>query len=390
MNYIYISPEFPPNYANFIQQLRQNGVNVLGIGSSAYSQLTETVRQNLVEYYRVSDMHHYDELLRAVGYFTHGYGKIDFVESHNEYWLKTEARLRTDFNIAGPRLDTIDWIKQKSKMKQIYQGAGIQVARGKVLSSLSEAQNFAEEVGYPLIAKPDSGVGAMATYRLDDENELISFFDQPPADDYIFEEFIEGKIFSFDGLTDQDGEIVFYTVHVFSSGIMETVNENRDIYYYSLQDIPPEIFEAGGKVVKAFDVRARFFHLEFFETPDHRIVALEVNIRPPGGFTTDMFNYAHDFDIYAQYAQMISGQTLAPPPECRYYCAYVSRKNHLMYEMPHHKILSEYRDILMQHDPINPVWRNALGDYGYIIRSQNLEEIFAAIQQIQNPRARDW
>jgi len=42
-------------------------------------------------------MHNYDEMLRALGYFTHRYGKIDRIDSLNEYWLETEARLRTDF-----------------------------------------------------------------------------------------------------------------------------------------------------------------------------------------------------------------------------------------------------------------------------------------------------
>ena len=92
MNYVYFSPDFPANYAPFISQLRQNGVNVLGIGDVSYENLSETVKMNLVEYYRVADLHQYDELVRAMGYFTHRYGKLDRIESHNEYWLENEAR----------------------------------------------------------------------------------------------------------------------------------------------------------------------------------------------------------------------------------------------------------------------------------------------------------
>ncbi len=49
-----------------------------------------------VEYYYVDDMHNYDQILRACGHFTHRHGKIDRFESHNEYWLETDARIRTD------------------------------------------------------------------------------------------------------------------------------------------------------------------------------------------------------------------------------------------------------------------------------------------------------
>ena len=97
MNFVYLSPNFPTNYSSFIEKLRQNGVNVLGIGDVSYDSLPELAKRNLVEYYRVSDLHRYDEIVRAMGYFTHRFGKLDWVESHNEYWLQTEARLRYRF-----------------------------------------------------------------------------------------------------------------------------------------------------------------------------------------------------------------------------------------------------------------------------------------------------
>lgn len=386
MNFIYLSPHFPPNYARFVVQLRQNGVNVLGLGDVSYESLSESLKQNLVEYYRVSDMHRYGELVRGLGYFTHHYGKINRIESHNEYWLETEARLRTDFNLDGPKMDTIAWTKQKSKMKQVYAQAGIPIARGRIVNNLREAQKFISEVGYPIVAKPDIGVGAAHTCKISNDMELKSFFENPPTFDYIFEEFITGEIFSFDGLTDQNGEIVFYTSHFFSRGIMETVNEDTPIYYYSLRDIPQEISEIGMKTVHAFQVQARFFHLEFFKTPEGKIVSLEANIRPPGGFTTDMFNYANDFDIYAEYANMIAYNQFNAHYERPYHCAYVSRKNRYQYAMQHHQILENFRHLLVQHDPISPILRDALGDYGYIIRSPYLEEIYEAIQEIQKTR----
>ena len=90
-----------------------------------------------------------------------------------------------------------------------------------------------EEVGYPIVAKPDIGVGAAGTYRIDSDEHLGRFFATKPPIDYIAEEFIRGAIVSFDGLADPDGAPTYFTSHVFSQGIMETVNEERDISYYS-------------------------------------------------------------------------------------------------------------------------------------------------------------
>jgi biotin carboxylase len=389
MNYVYLSPHFPTNYYPFVIKLREAGVNVLGIGDAAFDQLSDPLRRYLTEYYRVSDMHNYDELIRAMGYFTHRYGKIDCFESHNEYWLETGAKIRTDFNIEGPKTAEIAWVKQKSLMKEIYQQAGIPVGRGRIIRDYAEAQKFIAEVGTPVVAKPDKGVGAAATYKIHNENELFNFFANKPPVDYLFEEFIQGQVVSYDGLADQDGKVVFSTVDVFRQGVMETVNHDLDFFYYSLREIPDDLEEIGLRTVKAFNIRARFFHLEYFRTKDGRIIALEVNMRPPGGLTTDMFNYANNFDIYAEYANMIVHNRFGAQVTRPYHCAYLGRKNHIHYALPHHEVLSEFSDMLVHHQPMEAVLRNALGDYGYILRSPHLKDILAAEQVILAAQGND-
>jgi biotin carboxylase len=383
MNFVYLSPHFPPNYRNFSRQLHRLGVTVLGLADEPYYNLSEDIKTYLREYYRVNNMHNYDELLRALGYFTHRHGKLDRLESLNEYWLETEARLRTDFNIPGINQQTIPWIKRKSLMKQRYIQAGIQVARGKIVNTLEEAQELIAEFGYPVVTKPDIGVGAVKTFKIHDEKELKAFFEQKPPIDYILEEFITGQIISFDGLTDQNGKLVFYTSHVFSLGIMETVNQDDLLYYYSLRDIPADLEDAGKRVLAAFDVRERFFHFEFFRTPEGKLVALEVNMRPPGGLTTDMFNYANDIDIYEQWAQVVVNNRFTATYTRPYYCCYVGRKHNRAYQIGHDELLHHYTRQICHHEPISGVFSAALGDYGYLVRSPELDEVLQVTHAIQ-------
>ena len=130
MNFIFVSPHFPKTYWNFCDRLHRNGVNVLGIGDAPFDEIPWELKQCLTEYYRVNDLGNYDEMLRAVAYFTFHYGKIDWIESNNEYWLEMDAQLRTDFNInTGAKNDFIERIKYKSKMKESYIAAGVPVAR---------------------------------------------------------------------------------------------------------------------------------------------------------------------------------------------------------------------------------------------------------------------
>ena len=93
MNFIFISPQFPHTYWNFCARLKKNGINVLGIGDTPYDQLSQELRNSLTEYYRVNDMENYDEMFRAVAFFSYKYGRIDWLESNNEYWLEQDARL---------------------------------------------------------------------------------------------------------------------------------------------------------------------------------------------------------------------------------------------------------------------------------------------------------
>lgn len=387
MNIIHFSPHFPDNYFRFTLGLRRAGATALGIGDAPYDGLRQELKDALTEYYRVGSMEDYDQVLRAVGHFTHRYGKMDRIDSFNEHWLDLEAAIRTDFNLFGLRADGIEVVKRKSRMKERFIAAGVPVARGRVVADIVQARAFVGDAGFPVVAKPDRGVGALHTYKLANDEDLATFFASKPKADYILEEFVDGDICSFDGLTDRDGSIVFCTGHAYMQGIMETVNDDDHIYYYSFRDLPPDLEAAGRAVVAAFGIRERFFHIEFFRTRKAgKIVALEVNMRPPGGFTTDMFNYACDIDIYQEWANVVVRGRLAAPPERRYHCCYIGRKNGKNYVHGHDEVLRLLGPLVVHHTPVSGVFRSAIGDYGYLVRSPELAAIREAIAVVHATR----
>jgi hypothetical protein len=381
VNVIFLSPHFPPNFRHFVRGLREAGATVLGLGDEPFDNLHSDLRGKFHEYYRVSDMSDYDALVRAMGYLTFKWGKIGRLDSLNEHWLETEAALRTDFNVSGIQLDWIENIKRKSFMKQRFIEAGVAVARGQVCLSPEAAKAFIKEVGYPVVAKPDIGVGAAKTYKITDDFELDFYLRDKLPVEYILEEFVKGDIVTFDGLTDKDGNILFLASHRYSRGVMETVNEDGDIYYHSERIIPDELMKAGTASLKAFDVRERFFHLEFFDI-DGQITALEANIRPPGGLTVDMFNYANDMDVYKEWANVLVKGEFHAKADRPYHTVYIGRKDHLHYVLEHGVVLEQYKHMLCHHERIMSIFSRAIGNYGYILRSPELEPLLAAAEQI--------
>ena len=391
-NFVFLSPNFPHTYWQFCACLRGNGINVLGIGDSSYDSLEAPLKNALTEYYRVDNLENYDQVYRAVAFFAHKYGRIDWIESMNEYWLEQDARLRTDFNVTtGIRSDRIGFIKEKSRMKQRYLEAGIPTARQAVVSTREAGRAFVGEVGYPVIVKPDNGVGAANTWKLENDEALDFFYDHLPQTPYVMEEFIEGIICSYDAILDSRCEPLFENMTVWPP-IMDVVNKDLDLKYYTCPDVDEKLRALGRRTVKAFGVDRRFVHLEFFRLTKPRkglgeagdFAALEVNMRPAGGYTPDMMNFAHSTNVYQIYADMVAWDCRRQPEGGeRFYCVYAGRKEGHVFSHTHEQIMARYGADMVMQEEMPPLNWPQMGRYMYTARFKTYEQVEAFIAFVQ-------
>ena len=396
MNFVFISPHFPRTYWLFCDRLKKNGANVLGIGDCPYEALEEHVKASLTEYYYVGNMQDYDQMLRAVGFFTFKYGKIDWIESNNEFWLEQDARLRTDFHVTtGEQADGIGRLKHKSSMKPYYKKAGVATARLAQIPTIKEAKAFLKKVGYPVIVKPDIGVGANDTYRLDTDAELDWFFREKPPVPYVMEEFVTGNIYSYDAIVNSAGEPLFESMTAWPPSIMDIVLKQTDLAYYVAADMPDDLRKAGRETVKAFGVKSRFVHLEFFRLTEAKkglgkkgaIVGLEVNMRPAGGYTPDMMNYAHSTDVYQIWADMVTADArLLPDSGDHRFCAYAGRRDCHAYVHTHEEVVARYGENIVMQEAMPPMMQPQMGNYMYTARLQTEEDTKAFIRFVQEQK----
>ena len=375
-NFVFISPNFPTNYWQFCKHLKDNGLRVLGVGDCPYDDLLPELRASLTEYYKVGSMENYDEVYRAVAFFISKYGRIDWLESNNEYWLERDAMLRTDFHItSGFQTSDMDRIKYKSKMKPYYEAVGINTARYHIVDNFAECKKFIDEVGYPVIVKPDNGVGASSTYKLKNDEELKSFVDTMDKNvSYIMEEFITAEVNSYDAIIDSKGEPIFETGNVTPNSIMDVVNNGDNSIYYIVKDLPEDTRKAGRATVKSFGVKNRFVHFEFFRlTADHPhmgkkgdVVALEVNMRPCGGFSPDMMNFANSTDVYKIYADMIAYDSSLKTAGERNYCAFAGRRDGKNFKLSHDELCQKYAANMKMVSRIPDALSGAMGNQMYV------------------------
>ena len=376
-NVIFISPNFPTNYWQFCRELKRNGLNVLGIGDQPYDELRPELKDSLNEYYKVSSLENYDEVYRAVAFFIFKYGRIDWLESNNEYWLERDAQLRTDFHItSGFQVEDMPRIKYKSKMKEFYKQAGLAVARYHLVDNYENCLAFIKEVGYPVVVKPDNGVGASHTYKLSSDEELRQWFEKDceAGVSYIMEEFVHAEVNSYDAIIDSNGEPMFETGNVTPMSIMDIVNEMDNSIYYIVKDLPEDTRKAGRATVKSFGVKSRFVHFEFFRlTQDQEglgkkgdIMALEVNMRPCGGFSPDMMNYANSTDVYKIWADMIAFDRSTMPEGEHAFCAFAGRRDGKNFVMDHDAIMAKYGAQMKMVDRIPDALSGAMGNQMYV------------------------
>lgn len=400
-NVIFISPNFPTNYWQFCRELKNNGMNVLGIGDQPYEELAPELKDSLNEYYKVGSLENEDEVYRAVAFLTFKHGRIDWLESNNEYWLERDAKLRTDFNIrSGFHTEDMPRVKYKSKMKEYYIKAGIPVARYHMADSLEGCLAFADEVGYPVVAKPDNGVGASDTWKIEDSKQLEDFWARRmPGVSYIMEEFIYAEVNSYDAIIDADGEPMFETGNVTPMSIMDIVNNEDNSIYYILKNLPEDTRKAGRAAVKSFGVKSRFVHFEFFRLTRNQkgmgkkgdIVALEVNMRPCGGFTPDMINFAHSTNVYKIWADMVAFNKSTVPVGRHAYCAFAGRRDGKDFVMTDWDVMERYGSCMKMAERLPDVLSGAMGNQMYVAvfdTKKELEEFYKNILECRGRQKR--
>lgn len=400
MNVVFISPHFPLYFHNFCSRLKIRGVNVLGIGDANYSEISNETKDSLSEYYRVNSLENYDEVYKAVAYYISKYGRIDFVESQNEYWLETDARIRTDFNInSGTKYEDLAVMKYKSKMKDIYKSIGLNAARYCLVDTFENALAFVEKVGYPIVVKPDNGVGASSTYKLKDQSELEYFFATKDNRVYIMEEYVNGHVETYDGITDSNKNILIANSTIMLNSIMDNVNENCDTAFCNRFVAGSDIEEVGKKVVQAFDTRSRFFHFEFFRLDADKeglgkkgdLVGLEVNMRAPGAYMPDMINFSYETDVYTIWADMLIYDKCFMDVKQKYLVAYIGRRDGIDYMLSNDQINQKYGDLVMLDVDVPEALSAAMGNHVFMVRAENQEHLdFLIDELLRRSDGRNW
>jgi hypothetical protein len=382
LNLLFLSPHFPPGFWLFCRALAERGVRVLGVGDAHPSTLAPTLSRHLVDYSHVPDMNRVDDVIAAARHLVSRHGELAAVESHNEHWLGLEARVRAALGVPGPTPDDVDAWRSKSRMGERFQVAGLDPPRSAPVHGPGGVRAFVQAHGLPVVVKPDVGVGGAGARAARDEAELASILEGDLSGAVVQEQLV-GDLLTFDGLCAADGSIVFASSFRYAAGVLEFSRDRLDVVYHARRSIAPAVAAAGERAVRAFDLRSRFFHVEVFELPDGRVRPLEINVRPPGGWSIDLMNFAADVDLYRMWAAIVAGERVEPVPlPHRYFAAHVGRRAEVRYRLSMEEVARLLGPALMAVPDVPPIFGEVMGVPIVLLRHADEAELMRLVGSI--------
>ena len=199
------------------------------------------------------------------------------------------------------------------------------------------------------------------------------------------EEFVNGYVQTFDGIVDSKGQMLFESGNITPLSIMDIVNTQGDSVYYLVKELPEKIRKAGLATVKAFGVKSRFVHLEFFVLNEDQaglgkkgdVIGLEVNMRPSGGYTPEMYNYSQETDVYKIWADMVAFDCNTKSIGAHHFCAFYGRRDGRRYKLDDYEVMMKYGSKMVMWGRIPDALSGAMANQMYVANFDTEEEMMA-------------
>jgi len=321
MHVIFVAPFCMETTLRFVKGAASlPGINLSLISQDGIEKLPAELRARLAAHWRVQNALDPDQLVVAARALEAKLGVAKRMIGALEQLQVPLARARKTLGIDGLSIDAAKNFRDKARMKDVLSAAGLPCARHVLAEDPNQAHVFAENTGFPLVAKPPAGAGGKGTYRLDSLQDLHTLLQRyPPSnlEPIMLEEFVSGTEHSFDSIM-INGVPVWHSISRYMPAPLQVL-ENPWIQWcvFLPRDISGAEFapirDAGFKAVQALGLQTGLTHMEWFRLQGERIAISEVGARPPGAQITSLLSWAHDLDFYRAWPRLMIFDEFEPP-----------------------------------------------------------------------------
>jgi len=319
---VFVAPRFLENTNRYLRAFTAlDDLRVSVISEDPEAAIPAALRPRVVAHYGVTDCLDGQQLTLATRALQHHIGPVHRLVGVLEQLQLPMAEARDALGLEGLGAAVARNFRDKDRMKAVLRAHGVPVARSALVHSRGELNAFVTRVGFPVIVKPQAGLGTRATHRLEtpsDLDALLARGEGPTrATPLQVEQFVRAREFTCETVTVR-GEVVWRSGTRYFPSPLEAVETPWMQYCVLLpreengtpwSDFAPLNTAAlsalfGDAATTA--AGSALSHMEWFLQADGTMLVNEVGARPPGVQIMPLMSLAHEQDMVAAWAGLMA------------------------------------------------------------------------------------
>ena len=321
---VFIAPRYLENTNRYVKAFAElDAITLSLVSADPEDAIPAALRGRVAGHVRVADCLDGAQLTHAVRELRRSIGPVDRLAGVLEELQMPMAEVRDALGIEGLSTAIARNFRDKDRMKEVLRAHGVPVARSALAMARADLEAFVDRVGYPMIVKPQAGLGTRGTYRIETADDLAALAPPSPVRPLQIEEFVRAREHTCETVTIRGVPVWRSGTRYFPSPL--EVLETPWIQYSVLlprEDDDPTWTHFhpinGAALTALFGDRATtaagtaLTHMEWFLREDGTCLVNEVGARPPGVHIMPLMGIAHDTDMFADWARLVALDELTP------------------------------------------------------------------------------
>jgi len=374
-----------PLQESIIGRAKKMGLYTVGIDPAK-----DAVCRDVVDVFEVVGGRDYEGTCAVV----EKYGIDAIVTAATDKPLVMMACIAEKYGFPFYSVETARWSTDKFQMKQRFIEGGVHCAKGRLVKSVSEVEDFE----YPVIVKPRDNSGSRGVKLCRSKEELETSmneaFEVSKLDTVLVEEFIEGQEYSIEGLHyDGKGEVIQFTEKKTTE-----FPYNVELGHIQPANISKEnkqkIHEIVAKIGKALKFENCPSHTEL-KINERGIFVIETSPRLGGDYiTSTLVPLSTGINMEDQLLHIALGEKVDTQTErteksagvcfLNLPCGKVTAIDESINEVASWPNVKEFSTSLKVGDTVNPI-TSSLNRYGqFIVQGETREEVDALLSEYEN------
>lgn len=241
--------------------------------------------------------------------------KPDRVIALEEFDVMTAGLIREHFCLPGMNSSTARTFRDKLRMAEAAQAAGVELPDFVPLIYPSDIAEFMERVPPPWILKPRSDVSAIGIRKIENTEDVWRIVDEMNQRDalrerasyYLLARFIPGGVFHVDSIVNH-GRVAFAGANRYGRPPLEVAHQggayiSRTIVRGGADE--KKLFEINRKLIKGLGLERGAAHAEFIKSDtDGQFYFLEVAARVGGAYIAEVLEAATGLNLWREWAKI--------------------------------------------------------------------------------------